>query len=320
MNHSTNNKDNKKWMLDRAQGAMIGLALGDALGTTLEFRQKDTYTPLEDIIGGGPFNLQPGQWTDDTSMMLCLTDSLLAVGQHNAQDQMKRYTAWWKLGENSVTGQCFDIGNTVADALCVYETTNVAVAGSSDEWSAGNGSLMRLAPIPIFYSSFRNATEEDVLKAAKLSSITTHAEQRAIESCQIMAWLMYRIFDDIGRVLSKSELFTQLAQYWGKTTIHDDLHQVVQGSFLTKTREEIKGSGFVVKSLEAALWSFANSNTFKEGALLAANLGEDADTTAAIYGQLAGAFYGYSQLPSSWLEKLAWHDDIKERATLLVVS
>lgn len=317
MNSTPKHEDNKRLILDKAQGAMVGLALGDALGTSLEFRLKDSYTPLQDIVGGGPFHLKPGQWTDDTSMMLCLADSMLALGKLDARDQMDRYIAWWQEGHNSVTGRCFDIGNTVSAALELYKAINEANAGSTDEQSAGNGSLMRLAPIPIFYSSFRYASQEDVVKAARLSSITTHAEQRAVEACQIMAWLIYQILNDVDSVLSKATLFEKLFNYWGKAGIHDDLAVVVQGSFLTKSRKHIRGTGFVVQSLEAALWSFAHSDNFRDGALLAANLGEDADTTAAIYGQLAGAFYGYSQLPELWLEKLAWQDYIKEQATLL---
>ncbi|CAM4206369.1 ADP-ribosylglycohydrolase family protein [Vibrio neonatus] len=317
MSSIESNREVEQTMLDRAQGAMVGLALGDALGTTLEFSPKDSYSPLNDMIGGGPFRLNAGEWTDDTSMMLCLADSLLAKGGHDANDQMMRYSAWWKQGYNSVNGTCFDIGNTVVTALESFQCTKVANAGSTDEFTAGNGSLMRLAPIPIFYSLFRSATEQEVIHAATSSSITTHAERRAIEACQIMAWLLYRIFQNTTQTLSKDDLFTQLSNYWSAVDIHSDLLQIVQGSFLIKERKEIRGTGFVVHSIEAALWSFAHSNNFKEGALLAANLGEDSDTTAAIYGQLAGAYYGHHQLPSDWLDKLAWHKHIKEQATML---
>ncbi|MDO6678436.1 ADP-ribosylglycohydrolase family protein [Shewanella sp. 4_MG-2023] len=305
-------------MLDRAQGSMVGLALGDALGTTLEFKTKDSYQSITDMNGGGPFSLNAGEWTDDTSMMLCLAESLLATGKHDPKDQIQRYLSWWKEGHNSVNGQCFDIGNTVSDALTKFQFDNDANAGSSDEYSAGNGSLMRLAPIPIFYSSYRHVSEQNVIKIAGESSLTTHAEQRTIESCQIMAWLLYQIYNSNHCVSDKTDLFNRLSTHWSSCDIHPNLKKVIQGSFLTKTRAQIRGSGFVVHSLEAALWAFANSTDFRDGALLAANLGEDADTTAAIYGQLAGAYYGYSQLPTDWLSKLAWHDKIKEYATLLV--
>ncbi|MCA0936689.1 ADP-ribosylglycohydrolase family protein [Vibrio alginolyticus] len=314
---SSVSNEQELWILDKAQGAMVGLALGDALGTSLEFRAKDSYTPLVDIVGGGPFHLQPGQWTDDTSMMLCLADSLLAKGDLDPSDQMNRYCDWWQNGHNSVTGICFDIGNTVADALYTYQQTGEANAGSTAEHTAGNGSLMRLAPIPIFYSSFRGFPEESAVDAALLSSITTHAERRALQACQIMAWLIYKVLENAK--IEKSDLFRQLSEYWEKQNIHSDLVPIALGSFLRKSRQDIHGTGFVVQSLEAALWSFANSDNFKGGALLAANLGDDADTTAAIYGQLAGAYYGYNQLPRPWLDKLAWHQCIKDKATSLVL-
>lgn len=129
---------------DRAIGALLGLAVGDALGTALEFRPPGTFEPIDDIVGGGPFGLEPGQWTDDTSMALCLADSLIGQGGFGAEDQMRRYVGWWRDGDNSVTGTCFDIGNSVAGALRRFERTGEPFAGSVDPNSAGNGSLMRL--------------------------------------------------------------------------------------------------------------------------------------------------------------------------------
>src|SRR5436190_917254 len=139
--------------LDRHIGCLIGLAVGDALGTTLEFRPKGGFDPIDDMIGGGPFGLNPGEWTDDTSMALCLADSLLESSGFDAADQMRRYVRWWREGyRSSRPGQCFDIGNTVRAALERFERTGTAFAGSTDPNSAGNGSLMRLAPVPMFYS------------------------------------------------------------------------------------------------------------------------------------------------------------------------
>jgi ADP-ribosylglycohydrolase len=299
--------------ISRAKGALLGLALGDALGTTLEFKSKDSYAPITDMNGGGPFSLQAGQWTDDTSMALCLADSLLATGKCSLDDQIQRYVRWWKEGENSVTGRCFDIGNTVSSALRNYLKTGSACAGSTADYSAGNGSLMRLAPIAIFFAPTKNVSLTDALEAAKQSSLTTHGEIRTYQSCQVMTWLLYQLFSH--QDVDKQDLFE------GLLTAFDDLHPhimaIVEGSFLRKSRDEIFGTGFVVQSLEAALWAFANSNSFEEGALLAANLGDDADTTAAIYGQLAGAFYGTEGLPKHWLDKLAWNEKLIETAALL---
>jgi ADP-ribosylglycohydrolase len=301
--------------ISKAKGSLLGLALGDALGTTLEFKTKDSYQPLTDMVGGGPFRLEAGQWTDDTSMAICLAESLLAVGEHNAEDQMVRYHRWREFGENSVTGKCFDIGNTVSAAIDEYLASGNANAGSRDPHTAGNGSLMRFAPVAIFFSPVKNVSLKELLNNAKESSIVTHAEQRTVEGCQIMAWLMYSIFNGEE---SKTSLFRGLSSAF--SDLSSDMDRIVSGSFLNKTRNEIRGTGFVVQSLEAALWCFANSDNFEEGALLAANLGDDADTTAAIYGQLAGAFYGVEQLPEYWLRKLAWRDKLENIAESLALT
>jgi len=143
---------NDQQLRQHFSGCVLGLAIGDALGTTLEFRQPGTFTPIETIVGRGPFNLEAGQWTDDTSMALCLATSLIECRGFNAHDQMRRYVLWWREGYLSSTGRCFDIGNTVRDALHQFERTGEAFSGSTDPYSAGNGSLMRLAPIPLWYS------------------------------------------------------------------------------------------------------------------------------------------------------------------------
>lgn len=292
--------------VSRAKGAMLGLALGDALGTTLEFKSKDSYAPLTDMVGGGPFRLNAGEWTDDTSMALCLAESLLAVGDHDAQDQIERYLRWREEGENSVKGYCFDIGNTVSSAINRYLDIGDPNAGIEESYTAGNGSLMRLAPVAIFFSTVKGVSKETLFAMAEASSVVTHAEQRAIQGCQIMAHLMDKVFHGER---DKAVLFASLEAQFAH--VHEDFFSLVSGAFVTKSRDEINGTGFVVDALEAALWCFAHSDNFAEGALLAANLGDDADTTAAIYGQLAGAFYSLEGLPSDWLAKLAWREKIE---------
>ena len=158
--------------LDRYIGCLVGLAIGDALGTTLEFRPKGTFKPITDMVGGGPFGLRPGQWTDDTSMALCLAESLVERHGFDPVDQMRRYVRWWHEGyRSSRPGDCFDIGNTVSAALGRFERTGDPFAGSSDQRTAGNGSLMRLAPVQMCYC---NDAREAVVRAAQ-SSKTTHA-------------------------------------------------------------------------------------------------------------------------------------------------
>lgn len=299
----------------QAQAAFLGLALGDALGTTLEFKSKDSYAPLTDMVGGGPFRLNPGEWTDDTSMALCLAESLLAVGDHDAKDQIERYFRWREQGENSVKGYCFDIGNTVSSAIDRYLDIGDPNAGSEEAYTAGNGSLMRLVPVVIFFSTVKGYSLSALLEMSAASSVVTHAEQRAVQGCQIMAYLIDKVFNGCD---DKSVLFGSLAAQFSH--VHSDFSSLVSGAFLSKSRDEINGTGFVVDALEAALWCFAHSDDFAEGALLAANLGDDADTTAAIYGQLAGAFYSLDGLPQDWLEKLAWREKITDLGRQLALK
>ena len=147
-------------------GSLLGLAVGDALGTTLEFKSPGTFSPIEDMQGGGPFCLNPGQWTDDTSMALCLAESLIDCGGVDFKDQMERYLRWWKEGYLSSTGTCFDIGNTVSKALSHFQRTGKVFAGSTNPNTAGNGSLMRLAPVPLF---FAGDSEEAIHQAGESS-------------------------------------------------------------------------------------------------------------------------------------------------------
>lgn len=297
-------------LLNRCQGSLLGLAVGDALGTAVEFCPPGSFTPLTDIVGGGPFGLQPGQWTDDTSMALCLAESLVENGW-DLTDQMDRYVRWWKDGCNSSTGRCFDIGGTTATALNRYLDSGDPVAGDDDPYSAGNGSLMRLAPVPIRFS-------RDLSRAIRLggeSSRTTHAARTCIDACRYYSGLIAAALRDA----SKEELLSPacLEPFFNDDPLCPEIAEIAGGSFKEKNPPEIRGTGYVVESLEAALWAFHRSTSFSEGCLLAVNLGHDADTTGAIYGQLAGAFYGLEEIPADWRKKIYQSEKILSLAAVL---
>lgn len=287
--------------LDRYRGAMLGLAAGDALGTTLEFTTPGSFIPIADMVGGGPFNLKPGEWTDDTSMALCLAESLIECGAFDPHDQLARYVAWKRAGHHSSTGTCFDIGGTVAKALSRFERHSEPWADGSDPYSAGNGSLMRLAPVPLFFAYEPQLAIEN----AAASSRTTHAHPEAVDACRYMAGLIVGALQ--GR--TKEDLllttFSPLPGLWKAYPLTTAIARVANGSFLQEEPPVIRGDGYVTRSLEAALWAFAKSTSFEDGALLAVNLGEDADTTGAVYGQLAGAYYGVNSIPMMWRYRLA---------------
>jgi ADP-ribosyl-[dinitrogen reductase] hydrolase len=286
---------------DRAVGALVGLTVGDAVGTTLEFKARDTYPLLTDMVGGGPFRLKPGQWTDDTSMALALAESLLAHDPLDPVDLMERFVRWRDEGAYSCTGTCFDIGITVNGALTRWQQAGDPLAGSTDPQTAGNGSLMRLAPVALRYWRDRKRLSE----AAILQSRTTHGAAQAMGACEGYAQMLADAIE--GRPLSEV-----LRPRGGE--LAGNIREILDGSWRGKRRDEISSSGYVAHSLEAAIWSVARTGDFRSAVLTAANLGGDADTTAAIAGQLAGAVYGNAGIPEPWLEKLAWRVQITELA------
>lgn len=288
--------------IERYRGSLLGLATGDALGTTLEFKSPGSFTPIDDLIGGGPFDLEPGQWTDDTSMALCLAESLIECQDFDPVDQLSRYLQWLETGHLSSTGRCFDIGHTVYQALSRFQKTSEAYCGSTDPRRAGNGSIMRLTPLVLFYA---NRPEEAIARAAD-SSRTTHGARTCIDACRYMAALLVGALNGVSKAELLAPSYSPIPGYWQQSPlISAEIAEIAAGSFKERQPPQIQGTGYVVKSLEAALWAFYNSESFKEGCLLAVNLGDDADTTGAVYGQIAGAFYGETGIPLEWRSRLS---------------
>jgi len=291
---------------DRFAGCLIGLAAGDALGTTVEFSKPGTFEPMTDMVGGGVFGLKAGEWTDDTSMALCLAESLIRKESFDPADQMRRYTNWYRVGYMSSTGSCFDIGGATRNALHRFELTGEPYSGSTDPMTAGNGSIMRLAPVAMAYAH----VPEDAVHYAGLSSRTTHAATESVEACELLAAILVA---GIRGADKQQMLHPETGHRWRAGCPYvPAIEEIVQGSYRHKEPPQIQGSGYVVRSLEAALWAFDRSDSFEEGALLAVNLGDDADTTGAVYGQIAGAYYGVEGIPQRWREQLAMKDTLHD--------
>lgn len=286
----------------RFRGALLGLAAGDAVGSALEFHAPGSFEPIHDLVGGGPWGLEPGEWTDDTSMALCLAESLIVCNRFNERDQMERYVRWWKDGYLSSTGSCFDIGTTVRAALARYLSIGEPFAGSTDGNASGNGSLMRLAPAVLAFAS----NPDEAVAMAGESSRTTHASEQCIDSCRLFARYLLRALS--GE--SKDAIVRSAGLVDPSVYVHREVAAVAAGSFIWRDPPDIHGTGYVVASLEAAMWAFHRANNFREAILLAANLGDDADTTAAIAGQIAGAHWGEDAIPGEWREKLVMHEKI----------
>jgi ADP-ribosylglycohydrolase len=246
-------------------------------------------------------------------MALCLAESLVEKGGFDPVDQLERYVRWLRQGHLSSTGSCFDVGGTVLAALERFEATHEPFCGSTSPYSAGNGSLMRLAPVPLcFAGDARRAME-----LAGESSRTTHGATTAVDACRYMAGLIVGAVRGAGKEALLVERYSPVPGYWQERPLAPEIDEVATGSFQRLDPPKIQGAGYVVRSLEAALWAFHRTDSFEAGCLAAANLGDDADTTAAIYGQLAGAYYGERGIPVSWREKLAYRELIESLAERL---
>ncbi len=292
--------------LERFRGCLLGLAVGDALGAAVEFSPRGTFPPITDMIGGGPFGLKPGQWTDDTSLALCLAASLVEQQRFDPDDIMSRFVRWWREGYMSCTGSCFDIGTTTSGALRRYTLTGEPFAGSEAPGQAGNGCIMRLAPVPMFY--FPKIDEAEYYAAQ--SSRLTHGAQECVDCARLLARIVCRALAGKDR---DEVLFADATSFQGAPSVV----AIARGQYTKKSEQQIEGSGYVVRCLEAALWCFYHAGDYREAVLRAVNLGDDTDTTAAVCGQVAGAFWSMKGIPQSWLDRLAMRELIVSLADQL---
>ncbi|CAF0899863.1 unnamed protein product [Adineta steineri] len=317
--------------LNRILGSLIGLALGDALGAHVEFRpyQYLCEHPVSDLQEGGTWGLVKGQFTDDTSMALCLATSLVVCRDFQAYDQLVRYKWWYRHGYMSSTGECFDIGAATRQSVLEFEERQKKFSMKhnipyrdmdflddqsilsqfnvycSDPGAAGNGGLMRLTPVPLFF-------HKDPAKAVEYSGISgkiTHGDKRVYDACRFYGSLIVAaLLGEPKTALLDKHFYQKHISWFGSEPLHEDIKKIAEGSYHNKKKgyvDGIRGKGFVVDSLEAALWAFSiDEGKFETGALAAVNLGDDTDTTAAIYGQLAGAYYGYDKLPKKWVDQV----------------
>ena len=329
---------------DRVLGCLVGLAVGDALGASVEFRPHEYLVqhPVREMMGGGTWGLAAGQWTDDTSTALCLAASLITHRNFNPYDQLVRYKWWYRHGYLSSTGQCFDIGNATRTSIEEFERrqrllkqrvhisknseidlltmetvqSNHFDVNCSGAGVAGNGALMRLAPVPLFF--YR--TPERAVDFSGQSARLTHGDDAAVDACRYYGALIVAALKGAakGELLDKNFYDTHYG-WFGERDLHPKVVRIAEGSYQRRNGYEdgIRGKGYIVLALEAALWAFWATESFEEGALKAVNLGDDTDTTAAIYGQLAGAHYGYENIPQRWREQLYARDFVESIALWL---
>lgn len=299
--------ENKR-LTSRYSGSLLGLAVGDALGVAVEGYERGSFEKVTEITGRPSWELPAGCWTDDTSMALCLADSLIVCNGFDPMDQMKRYVKWYREGYRSSIGRCFDIGVATYKALDRFEESENHYAGDIDPRTAGNGSLMRLAPIAIYFYPDRNR----MIEYASLSSKTTHGATECLEACELFASVLFWAFE--GE--SKDKLLNQSSMKF----LSPKIKAIADGDYLDWEPNDCASTGYVLDSLQAALCCFNSTDSFEEALITAVNLGGDADTIAAITGQIAGAYYGVEEIPKRWLEKLHQRDEIQILAAQLSAS
>lgn len=294
---------------DRYRGCLLGLAAGDAAGSTVKSLARGGFAPLTGLVGGGPLGLARGQWTDATAMALCLGESLLARQGFDATDQMDRYVRWWKEDHWGATGARSCIGLTTRLALERYLETGDPLAGPISPRSAGNRCIARLAPVALFYDGEREAA----VRFSGLSARTTHGVRECIDACRLLG-------DVLWLALSGASKDRVLRDHTKKLLKEPQVQAVARGAWRHKGESEIRGSGYVVACLEAALWAFGTTGSFEAAVLRAANLGDDAGATAAVCGQVAGAYYGVRGVPSRWLAVLTMRRRIERMADALLAG
>ena len=289
--------------LRKCKGALIGLAIGDALGTTLEFMPRDK-AHVNEIIGMGPFGLNPGEWTDDTSMALCLAETYIEAKKCDVDLFREKLLSWYKKGTNSSNGVCFDIGNTTRFALEQYMLHGSNWFGNTSPDTAGNAAVIRHAPTAIF----RRKSFIGGWRDAAQQSQATHGAAESIDCCRFLNVILHYLLNGY----SKSDSF---APHVMATSVRVLL--INAGEYKEKQRNQIRSSGYVIDTLEAALWAVWHTNNFKDAVLLAANLADDADSVAATAGQIAGALYGIEGIPEDWVDKIVHNERILSLAESL---
>jgi ADP-ribosyl-[dinitrogen reductase] hydrolase len=277
-------------VLDRSIAALLGLAIGDALGAPVEGCPRGSYPRMHDFASGGTHDLRAGEWTDDTAMAICLADSLLARDGVDERDLLGRFLRWYRLGENSSGGRAVGISEKTRRTLEIFERTGRLDAAREVE-NAGNGCIMRLAPVAIFYHRAPDAARS----AAARQALTTHGADEAVAATRLLA-------DMLVAALGTGDVAAAVAA--GAAAAHPALASIARGDYRSKGRAAISSAPRALDTLEAALWCLCRADDFEAAVTEAVDLGGDTDTIAAVTGQLAGAVFGTASIPRRWIDGL----------------
>lgn len=301
---------------------IMGVVIGDVLGMPVQFvhREQLKNTPITQVEGYGTYNMPPGTWSDDSSMTIATLDSIREKKSIDYDDIMYRFIGWTAKGEYTPSGKAFDQGNTCMEAICNYaRSQDYKTCGKTGEWANGNGALMRIMPVCLYsYVQHKNGkiTLEEAVEYVHQVSALTHNHLRSKIACGIYFFMVQAILDNGETLMERLQKGMDNAKSFYKS----DVTNLVEWSrfgrmtnlseFAAVPEDEIKSSGYVVDSLEAAVWSLITTTSLEEGLLRAVNLGDDADTVGAIAGGLAGLFYGYNSIPAEWRKVIIKREEI----------
>lgn len=282
---------------DKIKGGIFGHLIGDALGVPYEFMMRGFFN-CTDMVGEGTHGQPAGTYSDDGAMMLCTIDSMVSKGLVDIEDIRSKFVQWRNNNLWTPHGEVFDIGNT----------TSVAIDngfGGSSVSDNGNGSLMRILPL-----AWTNAELHEINNVSAI----THAHQRSFIACNYYIEFVRSLTD--GRTKFTAKKYTDYRIFEGFLDFNADEESIFRkgigdSDFVKRDIKEIKSSGYVVDTLEAAIWCFMTTDNYKDCVLKAVNLGDDTDTVAAVAGGLAGIYYGYNSIPEEWLNQLARRDEIE---------
>ena len=307
---------------------IMGVVVGDALGCPVQFesRKEVARHPVTGMRGYGTFNLPEGSWTDDSSLTIALLESIRRTGKIDLDDIMENFMKWLYNGEFTPYGESYDIGRGTMQAINRYrKNRNAKNCGGDEEWNNGNGSLMRIIPACLFCYR-QGMSDEDAVRSVHLVSGLTHAHLRAKIACGLYFFMIRSVLDGQGSLTERLQagLDHGFAYYESAGTDAAELAHYDRlrnlAAFAETPAENISSSGYVLHTLEAAVWTLTTTDSFEENLLKAVNLGRDTDTVGAITGGLAALYYGYESIPEAWLRELKkreWIEELCEKADTL---
>jgi ADP-ribosyl-[dinitrogen reductase] hydrolase len=301
---------------EKIKSLLLGVAVGDALGVPVEFRKRESLrkNPVNDMMGYGTHHQPPGTFSDDSSFTFCLAEML--TGEFDLNTLARNFTRWQDEGYWTAGGNVFDVGITTGKAIArLKKGVRPEQAGGTDDDSNGNGSLMRISPL-IFYLVDKPVNERfEIIR--KVSSVT-HAHIRSVIACFYYLEFGRQLLEGKDKFEIYGNLREEIPAFLNSLTVDPTeiarFDLLLQGNIVEQTEDTISGSGYVVRTLEAAIWCLLTTNSYREAVLKAVNLGDDTDTTAAVTGGLAGLLHGTDDIPAGWIIQLARYNDIEDLA------